>query len=452
MNGDATRPESESRAFRLVQRIVDVRPGELSALLLSALYYFLVLMAYYVMRPIRDEMGVAGGVNNYPWLFMGTLIGTLIATSFFGALVAWLPRKRFIPVTYRFLMLVLLAFFLMLRFLPESEGIWIGRAFFIWVSVFNLFVVSVFWSFITDIFRNEQGRRLFAFIALGGTLGAVSGSSVTAFFAEIVGPTNLLLVSIVILELAVWCTRALARHVRQDAPEHLKLEVAAQSEETIGGRFTDGIKHVSRSPYLLNICLFFLLFTFGSTFLYIQQGRIIDAVVTDRAVRTALFARIDLAVNLITVVLQAWLTAKLVRWLGVAWTLALLPALSVIGFLALGVAPMLAVVVVFQVLRRAGNFAVARPTRELLYTVLRREDKYKAKNFIDTFVYRFGDQVGAWVERGLSALGLGIGGVALIAVPVSLGWLFNALWLGRRQDVLAADATTTGAAATNPVP
>ena len=314
-----------------------------------------------------------------------------------------------------------------------------GRAFFVWVSVFNLFVTSVFWSFMTDIFRNEQGRRMFAFIALGGTMGAISGSSVTSFFAELAGPVNLLLISVVLLELAVWCTRWLARHVREDAPAHLRLTLVADAEEKIGGGFQAGIKHVAKSPYLLSICLFFLLFTIGSTFLYVQQGRIIDAVVTDRAARTALFARIDLAVNLITVVLQVYLTAKLVKWLGVAWTLALLPAVSVIGFLGLGVAPALAVVVVFQVLRRALNFAVARPTRELLYTVLKREDKYKAKNFIDTFVYRSGDQVGVWLEAGLTRLGLGIGGVAFVAVPVSLGWVFNALWLGRRQDRLAQE-------------
>jgi len=444
MSDNDPRSESNSAAFRLVRRIVDVRPGELAALLLSALYYFLVLMAYYVIRPIRDQMGIAGGVDNLAWMFSGTLVGTLIATSFFGALVAWLPRKRFIPITFRFLMLILGGFFVLLRILPESQNVWVGRVFFIWVSVFNLFVVSIFWSFITDIFRNEQGRRMFAFIALGGTLGAVSGSSVTAFFVERLGPVNLLLVSIAILEAAVWCTRALSRHVREDAPEHLKLTVVAHSEETIGGRFADGIKHVTKSAYLLNICLFFLLFTFGSTFIYIQQSRIIAATLSDAAAQTALFARIDLAVNLITVVLQAWLTAKLIRWLGVAWTLALLPALSVVGFLAVGVSPMLAVVVVFYVLRRAGNFAVARPTRELLYTVLPREDKYKAKNFIDTFVYRTGDQIGAWAERGLSALGLGVGGVALIAVPFSLAWLFNALWLGRRQDEKALDQALPG--------
>jgi AAA family ATP:ADP antiporter len=193
-----------------------------------------------------------------------------------------------------------------------------------------------------------------------------------------------------------------------------------------------------RSPYLANVCLFIVLFTVTSTFLYFQQATIARDYFPDRASRTAFFARVDLLVNALTLAVQLFLTARILRRLGVALTLGVLPLASALGFAALAAAPTIAVLVAFQVLRRAANFALARPTRELLYTVLAREDKYKAKTFIDTVVYRAGDQVGSWSYLGLSALGLGIAGVALVAVPLSALWLANSLWLGRRQARMAS--------------
>ena len=420
-------------AVTLLQRLVDIRPEETRAVVLSGAYFFFILSSYYILRPIRDEMGAAGGVENLPWLFTGTLFGMLLAQPLFATLVARVPRRTFIPVTYRFFMLNLLAFYLALRMLPEVQHVWIGRVFFVWASVFNLFVVSVFWAFMADLFRREQGKRLFAFIGLGGTIGAITGAGLTAFFVQRVGAMNMLFVSIAFIEFGVWCVIALGRLARRTAHEPEPGHEAEDGERTIGGSSWAGVTHVLRSPYLLGICLYMLLFTIGSTVLYIAQADIINRHFTDTDQRTAFFASLDLAVNILTLVTQAFLTGRILRWLGVAITLSLLPALSVLGFLALGIVPTLTVFVVFQVLRRAGNYAVARPTREVLFTVVPREEKYKAKSFIDTFVYRTGDQVGAWSYAGLLALGLGMSTISLIAVPISAVWLATSLWLGRTQ-------------------
>ena len=423
-------------ATALRHRLVDIRPDEIRAVLLSAAYFFFVLTSYYILRPIRDEMGAAGGVENLPWLFTGTLLGMLLAQPLFAALVARTPRRRFIPMTYRFFMLNLLLFFLALRFMPASQHVWIGRVFFIWASVFNLFVVSVFWGFMADLFRREQSKRLFGFIGLGGTIGAITGAGLTAFFVQRVGAVNMLIVSLIFLELGVWCVKALGRHARNPKEEPEPGTESGDSESLIGGSVWAGVTHVLRSPYLLGIGLYMLLFTIGSTFLYIAQADIINQHFTDRDQRTAFFASLDLAVNVLTLLTQAFLTGRLLKWLGVAITLGLLPMLSVLGFFALGVAPTLAIFVVFQVLRRGGNYAVARPAREVLFTVLPREEKYKAKSFIDTFVYRVGDQVGAWSYAGLLALGLSLSAISFIAVPISAAWLAIAVWLGRRNAAM----------------
>lgn len=421
--------------YRLLRRVIDVRPDEVSALAWSWLYIFSVLFSYYIIRPIRDEMGVAGGVENLPWLFTGTLVGMIVLNPPFAALVAKLPRVRFISVTYRFFMANLLIFFLLLQVSTVEQNIWVGRIFFIWASVFNLFVISVFWALMVDVFNSEQGKRLFGLIAAGATLGGVMGSSLTALLAQHVGPTSLLLGSVVLLEVAVFGVRRLSR-----LSEALRLRPTSRGEESpIGGKILSGVTHSFKSPYLLNISIYMLLFTIISTFLYFEQAAIVKTSFADRAARTAFFAQVDLLVNILTLGTQLSLTERILRILGVAVTLTLLPALSMLGFATLGLAPTVAIIVIFQVLRRTGNFAVARPTREVLFTVIPREDKYKAKNFIDTVVYRGGDQIGAWSYALLSFLGLGISGIAFAAVPICAAWLLNGLWLGRKQEAMAAE-------------
>jgi len=424
-----------------LRRLIDVRPGEVAALLWASLFYFCVLCAYYVIRPIRDDMGVAGGVDNLPWLFTGTLIGMALANPPYAALVSKLPRLQFISYTYRFFQANLLVFFALLLLTGAAQQIWIGRVFFIWTSVFNLFVVSVFWAFLVDVFTREQGTRLFGFIAAGATVGAMSGSAITASLVSVLGSTPLLLVSVVLLEVAVFAMRRLS-----GIATALKTKTGGTAEEAspIGGSMMAGLSRAVSSPYLLNVSLYMLLFTITATILYFQQADIAARSFTDRGARTAFFARIDLVVNALTLVTQVFLTSRILKALGVALTLSLLPLLSVIGFAWLGATPTIAAIVVLQVARRAGNFAIARPTREVLFTVLGREDKYKAKSFIDTVVYRLGDQVGAWSYAALGWFGLTLSGIAWVAVPVSAVWLLNAFWLGKRQEALAQEAARTG--------
>ena len=401
-------------------------------MLLACGYFFCLLAAWFIMRPIREQMGVAGGTKNLPWLYAGTLLSTLLIHPPFAALVARFPRSRFITLSNRFFILNILIFFALFKALPEGHHVWVSRVFFVWTSVFNLFVVSVFWAFMVDVFRTDQAKRLFGFIGVGGTLGGIAGAAVTATFAHLAGPIPLFLVSALLLEVAVQCVQRLNREATP--PERAD---GTGAETLIGGQTLAGISHVLKSPYLLNICLYMLFFTVGSTILYFQQAHIAERAFPDRAEQTAFFARLDLAVNSVTLVTQLFLTGRLMKWLGVSVMLTLLPTLTIAGFLTLGLAPTLAVFVVFQVLRRSGEYAVARPTREVLYTVLAREDKYKAKHFIDTFVYRSGDQLGAWSMAAMAALGLGLAGTAFVAVPLAGIWLVISLWLGRRQAALA---------------
>jgi AAA family ATP:ADP antiporter len=323
----------------------------------------------------------------------------------------------------------------------KQQTVWIGRLFFIWVSVYNLFVVSVFWQLNVDLFSPEQGRRLFGFIAAGATVGAIVGSAVTASLARYAAPSFLLIGAAILLELAVFAVGRLAR--LSPTLQHRAGQASAQSERPIGGSIVAGVTHALSSPYLLNVSAFVLLFAITSTFLYFQQAAIVSHNFTDRGAQTAFFATIDLGVNVLTLVIQLLFTGRIVLWLGVALALALLPAMTVVGFGVLAYLPSTGAIALFQIVRRAGDYAIARPTREVLFTVVPREDRYKAKGFIDTFVYRLGDQVGAWSVALLREAGAGIAAIAAIAFAAL--WLLNALWLGRRQEVL--EATSVRAAA-----
>jgi len=418
--------------------VLPIDPAEVSILGWSWLYLFSVFFSYSVIRPVRDEAGVAGGVDNLPWLFTGTLIGMLIVNPPFAALVAKLPRSRFIAITYRFFALNLLAFLVLFKTTSGDVNVWVGRIFFIWTSVFNLFVVSVFWAFMVDVFTSDQARRLFGFIAGAATVGGILGSGLTATTVQTYGVPTLLLVAALLLELAVFCSRRLG--VVSSA-----MHTTAKAEAVVGGGIMAGLTNALRSPYLLNICFYMLLYSLLSTFLYFQQADIVDKTFANRGARTAFFAQVDLLTNLLTIGAQVFLTGRVMKRLGVALTLSIVPVVTLIGFALLGSWPAMGIAVGFIVLRRAGNFAFARPTREVLFTAVSREDKYKTKNFIDTVVYRFGDQVGAWSRGWLGMMGLGVSGIAWVAVPISFAWVLNAWWLGRRQQAIAASAAATPA-------
>ena len=420
--------------YRFLSKIIDVRPAESTALAWAWLYIFSLLSSYYILRPIRDEMGIAGGVNNLQWLFTGTLVGMLVLNLPFSYLVKTFPREKFIAISYRFFIANILLFAVALYTATPEQTIWIGRVFFIWTSIFNLFVVSIFWQMIVDVFAAEQGKRLFGFIAAGATLGAIAGSVFTVSTIEHLAPAYLMIGSAIMIEIAVYCVRRLSAlsaslsdqpHFRQD------------DQKPVGGTLLAGFRDALSSSYLLNVSLFLLLYAVTSTFLYFQQAAVVSHVFASRAAQTQFFASVDLGVNMLTLAIQLFLTGRILKWFGVGTTLSMLPAASVVGFGAVALLPSLTSVVAFQLIRRAGNFSIARPTREILFTVLPREDRYKAKSFIDTAVYRLGDQIGAWSFALLSFVKLGAAEISIVAAAASAIWLANSWWLGRRQDVLA---------------
>src|SRR5437667_9457927 len=318
---------------------------------------------------------------------------------------------------------------------PRMQS-WVDICLFACVCVLTLFATAVFWGFMTDLFTNEQGKRLFGFIAVGGSLGGVLGSFSTASLRHRVSTRLLLLICAAMLEIAAQSVRFFPAEFRQDANSTAQDEIAT-AEKPIGGRFWDGVTHICRSPYLFGLFVFILLYTLTSTWAYFQQSELTKIGFVDRAARTAFFAKLDLSVNMLTLLLQVFVTGRLMKFLGVTVTLLFMPVLSLFGFTAMGLMPVLTVLAVFQVARRASTFAFMRPAREVLFTVLRREDKYKAKSFIDTFGYRCGDQFGAWSYGGMQALGLSLSAISYIAVPVVACWCALGVWLGRKQRRLA---------------
>ena len=410
----------------VLARAIHAEPEELLAALLAFVYFFSLLAGYSVLRPIRDQLGAATGVEKLPWLFSGTFAAMLLCVPAFGALAARLPRRRLVPITNRFFAFLTLAFWL--SFVRGWAPGFSVPAFFIWVSVYNLFVVSVFWSLMADLFTHEQGTRLFGFIAAGGTTGALVGPVLIELLVRRIGTAHLLLISAALLEVAVWCVHGLHRWTLR---HHGQRQRSAE-EQPLGGGVFDGVRVVFRSPFLLALCGYILLFTATQTFLYFEQVQIVARAATDAKTRTLFFARIDLAVHVTTLIVQAFVTSRVVKRLGVRFGIGFLPVITAICFVALALAPTLVVIAVVQGLRRAAHYGLERPAREVLFTVIPREQKYKSKNFIDTVVYRGGDALSAWASQAFASFGLGavaVGSVALCGV-----WLWNSLFLARRDE------------------
>ena len=410
----------------LLERVVALRAGELRAASWSFGYFFCLLAAYYVLRPLRDEMGVAGGVRNLHWLFTATFVVMLAAVPIFGAIVARLPRRRFIPLVYHFFVLNIALFWALLAL--DISKVEVARVFFVWISVFNLFAVSVFWSFMADLFTPEQGKRLFGFIAAGGSAGALLGPILTVWLAGRLGPLNLLIVAAILLEAAVLC----AHRLEAAAPK--RADGATSAQVPIGGNPFAGFALLLRSPYLTGIALWVLLLSLCGTFLYFQQANVVAAASDDPAVRTRIFASIDLAAGLLTLLIQAFATGRLMSRFGVGPAAALLPLVFALGFAALAASPVLLLVIAFQALQRTANFAVSNPAREVLFTVVEREEKYKAKYLIDGAVFRGGDALFGWLFNLLRGAGLELATIAAGTIPLALGWLGLSLALGKSQE------------------
>lgn len=416
----------------MLAKVLKLHPEERQAALWSGFLFYLLLTGYYILRPLREEMGLAGGVYNLPYLYLGTLSVMALATPAFGQLVRRQRRDTFLPLVYRFVAASLAVFYLVFRSAGDEMLLPAGRAFYVWVSVLNMFLVSLFWAFMSDGFGYERSRRLFGFIAVGGTLGAILGSALTSLLVDAIGPANLLLLSIVCLEIAARVIRPLSRRFRQAAFRRNEGPPVAVSRAPGEGALA-GISLTASSPYLLGVSAYLFLYSLSSTFLYFEQAHIIAALDLSREAKASIFARIDLWTNVLTLIGQLFLTGRLLGKLGTGLVLALLPLATAMGFAALGTAPILPVLVVFQVARRAGNYALARPARETLFTTVDDNVRYKAKSFIDTFVYRGGDALGAGGFNLLTRLGLGLSGIAWLAVPAALVWGVCGLFLGRRQ-------------------
>ncbi|MES1925644.1 MFS transporter [Salinisphaera sp. T31B1] len=406
-----------------VRRALALEPGEFGPVAWSFSYFFCLLAGYYVLRPVRDEMGIQGGVDALAWVFSATFLLMLAVVPLFGWAVRRYSRRGLVVVSYGFFIVNLFGFFVLMR--SEWAPVWTARAFFVWVSVFNLFVISLFWSVMNDVFDARQALRLFGLIAAGGSLGAIAGPGLTALLADRLGPVNLLPVSALFLIAATGSALAVMGSSRASR--------AAPSARSRGESVWAGALHVARSPYLLGICVFIIAYSSLSTFLYFEQAHIVEQAFADSARRTQIFAGMDLATNIITLALQFFATARLVAWFGLPLALALIPLAVAAGFGMLGLMPTLGVLVVFQVVRRAGNYAITKPAREMLFGVVSPEDKYKAKNFIDTVVYRGGDAASGWLYSGLAALGLGLSALAFAAMPLALAWAGVGIALGRAR-------------------
>ena len=375
--------------FRLLQKVVAVRHEELPAVGWCWVYAFALLAANYILTPIRDQMGVAGGVRNLPWLFVGTLIGTVLINLLFGWVVKKLPRSRFIPLTYRFFALMLLLFGVAMHFATKEQSVWVGRIFFIWVSVANLFAISVFWQLNVDLFSSRPGQAVVRLHRRrrdhrrDRRLGLYrhprqAGAADRA--ADLRRPPVR----------GRGILRRPPRATLAGAARRRPAEEEKAGERPVGGGVLAGIYHTVRSPYLLGVSAFLLLYSVTSTFVYSQQAAIVAHDLTDRAAQTVFFSNINFGVNTVALVLQLFFTGRIVLTLGVALALAILPVITMGGFAVLAMTPTLTVIAVFQVVRRGIEYAVTRPAREVIYTVVSREDRYKSKGFIDTFVYRLG--------------------------------------------------------------
>jgi len=431
-------------------RLVDARPGEEAPALWAFASFFSLLAGYYVLRSLREEMGIRGGVDNLPWNFTVTFGLMLVALPLYSRLVARVPRARAIPLVYRFFLVTLVGFWALFRAGVSPAPL--ARAFFVWVSVYGLFVISVFWSLLVDLFTSGQGKRLFGFVAAGGSAGAIAGPILVELLAGVVGVANLVLVSAVLLETA---TQAMARTIRWSRESGAAEARAAETHagegsgtdgEPLGGSAWSGVALVFRDRYLLGIAAQMLLFTLGSTLLYFQVAHLVAGSGLDSVSRTRLFARVDLAVNVAALLTGSLVTGRIVTRLGLGTALALVPALTAAGFAVASGWPTFWVLASFQALRRAASYAVERPAREVLYTVVTREERYKSKAFVDTVVYRAGDAGSAWLARGLGAAGAGIAGSLLVAVPVGLLGVALALWLAREERLREADGPARRAA------
>jgi AAA family ATP:ADP antiporter len=422
--------------IRGLSRLFGVEPDETPAVAAGVLMFFLLFAGYFMLRPVRETLGIAGGVDNLQWLFTGTFVATLAAIPLFGWIAARAPRRRILPWTYGFSALNLLGFAAAIALQPDNA--WIARGFYIWLSVFNLLAISVAWSVLADLFPVAQAKRLFALMAAGASAGGLAGPLLGVLLVGALDLAGLMVLSTALLLGSAVAARAL--QVWRDR-RPLQADETTARRQPLGGNPFAGIGTVLRSPYLLGIAAFVVLLASVTTFLYFEQARLVELHFPDRADQTRVFGTLDFIVQALALLTQLFLTGRIVQRLGIVVLLTTVPMVMALGFLWLALAPTFAVFAVVMVTRRAGEYALARPGREMLFTVVPPEAKYKAKNVIDTAVYRGADAVSAWVKTGIDAIASNPAVVAVAGAALALVWAFTGWSLARRQTILAAGAS-----------
>ena len=410
-----------------IAKFVNLKRAELKALLASCLYFYLLLCAYYIIRPIRGEMLIANGVDNIQWLMLLTMLVLLAITPIFGWITTRFRTREFLSYCTLFFAANLVVFFFAFNVAERSPIV--TRAFYVWVNVFNMFVVSLFWSFMNDIFRQGQARRLFAIIAAGGTAGALTGPIITTTLIDNIGLSYLLLISALVLSSTVLCIRWLSRWQNPNPDLSGKMMFGIKNK-SLKGSIWGGLTLILKSRYLMGICVFIILYAVSITFVQIRLAELIADTYTDPALRTKLFSQMDFAVNAVTLMFQLFLTSSLISWLGYRGALILIPVGITIGFGLMAITPVLTIMIGVQIFRRAGDYAIMKPTREMLFSVVSREEKYKAKNFIDTAILRTGDTSSAWLYTSIKSIGVNAASIAGISLVLGFAWCSVAYWLG----------------------
>jgi len=409
--------------------IAKVEPAEIKAVVLSFIYFFFLMSSYFILRPLRDTMGTVYGVAHLQELFTGTFIVSFIVAPIYAGFASRIRLATFLPWVYGFIALTMLIFYVLFQRVANDR--WVAASFFVWTSTFNLLTISVFWSLMADIYSRAQAKRLFGCIAAGGTVGTICAPAFTVLFVNSVGTNTLLLISAAGFAI----TAVLVRMVEAEKRRLLALGQESQGtslDHKLGGNPFDGFTLLFKSPYLLMIALFILLMTTISTVIYFQLQDLITHEFATRAARTRAFATIDLATNSIAVVIQLFGTGRFIQRFGVTAGLLLNPIIMVLAFLAVAFSPVLMVLGTIQVVRRFSEYAIAKPSRDMLFTVVDQQAKYKAKNVIDTVVYRFGDLTSAWLSAAV--LPFGVAGLAVAGLVVSAIWFPIAYVLGKRYE------------------
>lgn len=430
---------NDSALRSLIGRLVAVKPIELMALIASFAMLLCLFASYTMLRPVRETMGINAGVENIPYLFWGTFVAMLAVQPLYGWLTSRFRRTVFLPWVYLFFAANILLFYAWFRI--DADHVWIARAYYVWVSVFNLFVVAVFWSLMADVFTREQAGRMFGFIAAGASTGGLIGPFIAGRLAVPLGTINLLPISASLLALSLIFMWMLIRWHRR----HGTTARGAEADKPLGGDTLAAFKQVATSPYLLGIALFVFLLTWVSTFLYLEQQALVAKVFTSSDARTQFFSNIDFWVQALSLFMQLFVYSRLVKWFGFRALIVSIPLLMTAGYAAYALMPTFAVVVGVFVIRRVGEYAITRPCRDTLYTVVTREEKYKAKSLIDTFVYRGGDATSGTLHKALTGLlGFTSSGIGWFGAVISAAWLVLAFFLGRalreRQDVSSKGA------------